>query len=85
MPSTHLSNLCGIVDDRGDDRVQQVVAGYEKIGSVDDLVEFARNEEIDLTIVGPEDPLAAGIVDAFEDAGLRIFGPRAAAAQLEAE
>ena len=40
---------------------------------------FARREGIDLTVVGPDDALAAGIVDRFEDAGLRIFGPRAGA------
>ncbi len=43
-----------------------------------------RGEKIDLTVVGPEDPLAAGIVDEFDRAGLRIFGPTKAAAQLEA-
>ena len=48
------------------------------------LVEFARNEEIDLTVVGPEDPLAAGIVDAFQEAELKIFGPSRAAARIEA-
>jgi len=48
-------------------------------------VSVARREAIDLTIVGPEDPLAAGIVDAFEAAGLRIFGPTAAAARLESD
>ncbi len=47
------------------------------------LVEFARNKEIGLTVVGPEVPLAAGVVDAFRDAKLRIFGPTRAAAQLE--
>ncbi|MDO8434331.1 MAG: phosphoribosylamine--glycine ligase [Candidatus Binatus sp.] len=47
------------------------------------LIEFARDKEIDLTVVGPEDPLAAGIVDEFASAGLKIFGPTAAAAQLE--
>lgn len=47
------------------------------------LVEFARKAAIDLTIVGPEAPLVAGIVDAFKAAGLRIFGPSAKAAQLE--
>lgn len=47
------------------------------------LVEFALKERIDLTIVGPEDPLSLGIVDAFQAAGLRIFGPNQAAAQLE--
>lgn len=45
----------------------------------------ARREHVDLTIVGPEDPLAGGLVDAFERAGLRIFGPRAAAARLESD
>jgi len=47
------------------------------------LVAFARNEAVALTVVGPEGPLAAGIVDAFRAAGLRIFGPTQAAAQLE--
>ncbi|GIN58447.1 phosphoribosylamine--glycine ligase [Lederbergia ruris] len=47
------------------------------------LIEFAHEEKIDLTIVGPEVPLAAGIVDEFEAAGLRIFGPRKNAAILE--
>ena len=47
------------------------------------LVEFALKEKIDLTIVGPEDPLSLGIVDVFQEAGLRIFGPTQAAAELE--
>ncbi|MBL8851661.1 MAG: phosphoribosylamine--glycine ligase [Planctomycetaceae bacterium] len=47
------------------------------------LIKFARTERIDLTVVGPEAPLVAGVVDAFEDAGLRVFGPNKAAAQLE--
>ena len=47
------------------------------------LVEFALQESIDLTIVGPEDPLSLGIVDAFQEAGLRIFGPNQGAALLE--
>ncbi len=50
----------------------------------DRLVAFAREKDIDLTIVGPDDPLAAGAVDAFEAAGLRVFGPRKNAAILEA-
>jgi phosphoribosylamine---glycine ligase len=48
------------------------------------LADFAQREHIDLTVVGPEDPLAAGIVDHFEQVGLRIFGPTRAAARLEA-
>jgi len=50
---------------------------------IDGLLEFARKEGIDLTIVGPEDPLSQGIVDQFEKNDLRIFGPSAAAAELE--
>ncbi|AWB32655.1 phosphoribosylamine--glycine ligase [Orrella marina] len=48
-----------------------------------ELVELARRENVGLTVVGPEAPLAAGVVDAFEAAGLPIFGPTRAAAQLE--
>ncbi len=47
------------------------------------LASFARDERIDLTVVGPEDPLALGIVDEFQRQGLTIFGPTKAAAQLE--
>ena len=47
------------------------------------LIKFAHEEGIDLTVVGPDDALAAGIVDHFEHAGLRIFGPSQAAARLE--
>ncbi len=47
------------------------------------LIEFAQREDIQFTVVGPEVPLAAGIVDAFRAAGLKIFGPTKAAAQLE--
>jgi phosphoribosylamine--glycine ligase len=48
------------------------------------LIKFAQKEGIGFTVVGPEDPLAGGIVDAFQAAGLRVFGPSKAAAQLEA-
>ena len=47
------------------------------------LVEFAKSEAVNLTVVGPEAPLAAGVVDAFQAEGLRIFGPTRAAAMLE--
>jgi phosphoribosylamine--glycine ligase len=49
----------------------------------DKLVDFAKEKQIDLTIVGMDDPLVGGIVDAFEAAGLRVFGPRKNAAILE--
>jgi phosphoribosylamine--glycine ligase len=55
--------------------------------TVDDLpalVAFARREEVDLTVVGPEAPLAAGIVDTFQTSGLAVFGPTCEAARLEA-
>jgi phosphoribosylamine---glycine ligase len=54
-----------------------------KVSELDRLLSFARRESIDLTVVGPDDALAAGIVDLFEGAGLRIFGPSKEAAQLE--
>jgi phosphoribosylamine--glycine ligase len=50
----------------------------------DGLIKFATENRIDLTVVGPEAPLADGIVDLFQQAGLRVFGPTRAAAELEA-
>lgn len=52
--------------------------------AISDLVAFAQNKEIALTVVGPESPLADGIVDIFSATGLKIFGPTKKAAQLEA-
>ena len=61
------------------------VAQCVDVGStdIDRLVSFAHEVDIDLTIVGPEDPLCRGIVDRFEAEGLRVFGPRQQAAELE--
>ncbi len=53
------------------------------ISAIPDLIGFVKHEGIELTVVGPEAPLAAGVVDAFRQAGLSIFGPTRAAAQLE--
>lgn len=53
------------------------------ITAIPELIEFVKRADIYLTVVGPEAPLAAGIVDAFRAAGLKIFGPTRAAAQLE--
>ncbi|RYZ73260.1 MAG: phosphoribosylamine--glycine ligase [Lysobacteraceae bacterium] len=53
------------------------------VGNLDGLLSLARNAKVDLTVVGPEIPLVAGVVDRFRDAGLPVFGPTAAAAQLE--
>ena len=55
------------------------IASNDQVG----LLEFARDSDIDLTIIGPETPLVEGIVDRFQDAGLACFGPRSAAARLE--
>ncbi len=61
------------------------VAECVNIGAMDfdGLVDFAKEKKIDLTVVGMDDPLVGGIVDAFEQEGLRVFGPRKNAAILE--
>jgi phosphoribosylamine---glycine ligase len=54
-------------------------------GQVEELTAFGAREEIDLTVVGPEAPLAAGLVDRLRDAGRQAFGPTAAAARIESD
>ena len=54
-----------------------------KAADIDGVVALAQRESIDLVVVGPEDPLAAGIADRLRDIGIATFGPSAAAAQLE--
>jgi phosphoribosylamine--glycine ligase len=61
-------------------RVQNVDIAADDVPA---LLKFARHDRIDLTIVGPEAPLVIGIVDAFQDSGLRCFGPTRACARLE--
>lgn len=61
-------------------KVSNIDIGVEDISA---LINFAHDEAIELTIVGPEAPLVMGVVDAFTDAGLKCFGPSASAAQLE--
>lgn len=61
-------------------KVSNINIGLEDIAA---LQNFAQEESIDLTIIGPEAPLVMGIVDAFSEAGLKCFGPTAGAAQLE--
>ena len=53
-------------------------------GDIGGLVDLAAQERVDLTVVGPEVPLVAGIADAFAERGLRVFGPSKAAAEIEA-
>lgn len=55
-----------------------------KVSDLAGLIEFAKEQKVDLTVVGPEAPLTAGIVDAFQSEGLKIFGPNKKAAILEA-
>ena len=79
--SGHCTKLYAAPGNPGIAQVGECVAiGAEDIGS---LLAFARDKAIDLTVVGPEAPLVAGIVDRFQAAGLRIFGPSAEAAQVE--
>ena len=63
-----------------EDKVENINIAYNDI---EGLLSFALNNDIDLTIVGPEEPLVKGVVDTFEDNNLRIFGPSKAASQLE--
>lgn len=55
-----------------------------KVDELDQLLDFALREKIDLTVVGPEQPLSLGVVDLFEKHGLKVFGPRKNAAIIEA-
>lgn len=55
------------------------------VSDIEALVDFAKDNDVKLAVIGPEDPLAAGAVDAFETASIRAFGPSAPAARLEAD
>ena len=61
--------------------VAELVAMDE--GAQEELVEFAKANEVGLTIIGPEVPLLAGLADRFEEAGLKVFGPKQKAAEIE--
>lgn len=61
-------------------KVENVNIGVE---AIDELVAFAKDNKVELTIVGPEAPLVIGVVDSFTNAGLKCFGPTKGAAQLE--
>ena len=54
-----------------------------KDSEVDKIVEFSKAEKMDLVVIGPEASLALGIVDKLEEAGIKVFGPRKNAAQIE--
>ncbi|MGD9385271.1 MAG: phosphoribosylamine--glycine ligase [Thioalkalispiraceae bacterium] len=81
--STHVNHVYVAPGNAGtaqEDKIENVAIGAEDIPS---LIHFAKQSQIDLTIVGPEAPLVAGIVDAFTAQGLACFGPTKGAAQLE--
>jgi len=79
--SPRVSKICCAPGNAGIKRMAECVE--LSVTDVDGLVSFAKKEKIDLTVVGPELSLTAGIVDAFEQQGLRIFGPSQDAAILE--
>jgi len=81
--STHVAEVLVAPGNAGtahEPKVRNVSVNAEDVAG---LVDLARREQIDLTIIGPEAPLVLGVVDAFETAGLRCFGPRKAPSQLE--
>ena len=68
----------------GSDAMEDIATRVDvSVGNTEGLLKFAQDESIDLTVVGPEAPLVAGIADQFRAAGLKIFGPSARAAALE--
>jgi len=79
--SPHCKQLYAAPGNPGIAKVGRCVA--IKADDLEGLVKFARQEKIDLTVVGPEKPLIDGLVDRFRKAGLRVFGPTKAAAQIE--
>ncbi|MDD2533728.1 MAG: phosphoribosylamine--glycine ligase [Eubacteriales bacterium] len=80
--STHVSELFCAPGNAGIAKIATCVP--IKATEITDLVQFAKNESMDLVFVAPDDPLALGLVDALESAGIRAFGPSKAAARLEA-
>jgi len=79
--SSQVSDICALPGNAGIGNTARRVAGNVK--DTDAIVEFAARQSFDLTIVGPETPLIAGLTDAMEEKGLKVFGPRKEAAQLE--
>lgn len=77
---SHVYVAPGNAGSANENKVGNINIGVEDINA---LIDFAKKENIELTIVGPEVPLVMGVVDAFTDAGLKCFGPSANAAQLE--
>ncbi len=81
--SPHVTHVYVAPGNAGTDQIAENVP--IKDTDVDALLKFATAKKVDLTVVGGEDPLVAGLVDAFDKAGLKVFGPTAAAARLEGD
>ncbi len=75
----------GVLAAPGSAAIAAIAECHPQVGvnDLDAVVELAANEGADLVVVGPEDPLAAGVTDRLRDAGIHVFGPTAAAARLE--
>ncbi len=80
--SPHCERLFCAPGNAGILQIAEGVAAPVK-GDFSEIIRWAQTNQIDLAVIGPEDPLSQGIVDRFEAAGIRAFGPSAAAAQLE--
>lgn len=83
LESSHVDDLYAAPGNAGTAQIATNVP--IKDTDIDGLLKFARDKRIDLTVVGGEDPLVLGAVDVFEKAGLKVFGPSAAAARLEGD
>ncbi|HJU40031.1 MAG TPA: phosphoribosylamine--glycine ligase, partial [Tahibacter sp.] len=81
--SPRVSEVIVAPGNAGTAREHGVRNAHVAMTDIDGLVALAQREDVALTIVGPEAPLVAGVVDRFRAAGLRCFGPRRIAAQLE--
>ena len=81
--SKHVDTVFVAPGNPGTSNEAKIVNIEVKATEIEQLIHFAKNESIDLVVVGPEDPLVAGIVDEFTKIGIKCFGPTAKAAQLE--
>jgi phosphoribosylamine--glycine ligase len=81
--SANVHHVCVAPGNAGTGRSPKMSNANIAVDDVDGLIAFVREADVGLTVIGPEAPLVAGIVDRFEAEGLRCFGPNAKAAQLE--
>ena len=81
--SKHVDTVFVAPGNTGSSNEAKIINIEVKATEIEKLMHFAKNESIDLIVVGPEDPLVAGIVDEFTKIGIKCFGPTAVAAQLE--